>query len=321
MNPQEILRECEAYAPPLTRRPDFDLFWEETRRQAHTVPLEPQRTEKLYPTRCAKVFEISYNGFDHTRISGWLILPTWEEKKRFPCLIHYPGFNGNRGNPAEFMHWISLGVAVLSIDCREQGGITGNQAAYNGSGLFGGCVSSKGILDKNQYYYRAVYMDCLKAIDFVESCPELDCEKIILHGSSQGGGLVLAVCGLDSRAKIGIANVPSNSNLELRVEGRYGSFTCINDYLRRFPDNLAQAYETLSYFDTMNMADKISCQIFASVGLADPICPAKCAYATFNRIESEKHIIAYPFSEHDGARHIHTERELQYVYDSGILET
>lgn len=44
------------------------------------------------------------------------------------------------------------------MDCRERGGMTGN-------------VACKSILDRYEYYYRAVYMDCLKALDFAETCP------------------------------------------------------------------------------------------------------------------------------------------------------
>lgn len=319
MGIKETIREYEAYLPELTRRSDFDSFWEETIRQARAVPLSPALLRTPYPTDFAEVYAVSYNGFDDTRIFGWLILPAFQARKPYPCLIHYPGFNGSRGRPADFMHWVMMGVAVLAVDCREQGGVTGNSAAYHDSGLFGGCVSSKGILNKYEYYYRAVYMDCLKAIDLAEHCEALDPQKIILYGSSQGGGLGMAVCCLDHRPKIGIVNVPSNSNLELRVEGRHGSFTCINEYVRRFPENLEKAYETLSYFDTMNMADKITCQIFASVGLADSICPAKCYYASYNRIPSKKQIAVYPFNEHDGAHPVHVEREMRYVYESGLL--
>ena len=119
--------------------------------------------------------------------------------------------------------------------------------------------------------------------------------------------------------KLALVNVPSNSNIEYRVEHRHGSFTSVNDYLRRYPDNLARVYETLSYFDTMNMAERITAKVFASVGLADPVCPALCYYATYNRIRSEKHICVYPFNEHDGARDTHIERELAFVRESGLL--
>ena len=70
----------------------------------------------------------------------------------------------------------------------------------------------------------------------------------------------------------------------------------------------------------MNLADRIRAKVFASVALADPVCPAKCYYATYNRIPSEKRICVYPFNEHDGARDTHVEKEIAFIKQSGILD-
>jgi Acetyl esterase (deacetylase) len=314
---QEKVADCESYLPQLTKRADFEQFWQETIDKTKATPLNPEMKRVAYPGT-AEVYDIAYNGFDETKICGWLILPTYPKKSRYPCIISYHGFGGSRGTPAQFMHFIAMGVSVLSVDCREQGGITGNAARYTGSGLTKNVVS-KGLLNKDEYYYRAVYMDCVKAIDFLQSCEKIDNAAIMVRGTSQGGALGMAVCALDSRPICGIVNVPSNSNIEARVEGSNGSFAAVNEYLRAYPENMARAYETLSYFDTMNMADKITCPIYASVALNDSVCPAKMYYASYNRIKALKEIVVYPFNEHDGAAHIQIERELLYV--EKMLET
>lgn len=87
----------------------------------------------------------------------------------------------------------------------------------------------------------------------------------------------------------------------------------------RYPDQTDRVLETLSYFDTMNMADRIRCPIFASVALGDQVCPAKCYYASYNRITAPKEITVYPFNGHDGAGDAHMERELGYLRESGFL--
>ena len=60
-------------------------------------------------------------------------------------------------------------MAVLAVDCRAQGGVTGNRAHYTDSGMVSN-VTTLGILDPYEYYYRAVYMDCVRAVDFVAAC-------------------------------------------------------------------------------------------------------------------------------------------------------
>jgi cephalosporin-C deacetylase len=311
------LPELEAYLPPLTKLPDFDEFWEDTLRQAKSVPLEPARTRAAYPSPYVEVYDISYFGFDDTPIRGRLVIPAFAKKEKYPCLIQYHGFGGSAEKPAGLMHWAMVGLAVLAVDCRGQSGQTGNKAGYSGGVATNVCTY--GILSKREYYYRALYMDSLKAIDFAQACPEIDGGRIILRGTSQGGALGMAVCSLDSRPALGLFNVPSNSDLRRRVESRAGAYASVNDYLRAHPDRIEAAYETLSYFDTMNMADRIACPVYASVALSDPVCPAICYFASYNRIKSKKSIEIYPFNEHDGASGFHLERELGRIAESGLL--
>lgn len=313
---ESSIKELYSYFPPLTKRTDFDQFWEDTIREANKVPLNGEAKHYDYPSSLVKVYEIEYNGFDTTRIHGWYIVPEFLKKDKYPCLINYHGFSGDRGMPADFMNWCMMGMSVISVDCREQSGKTGNSAVYT-SGMVGN-VTCKGILDKNEYYYRAVIMDCIKAIDFANSCPEVDDSKIVIHGISQGGALGMAVCSLDSRPWLAMVDVPSCSNLELRVEGAYGSFSSVTEYLKKYPYQLEKAYETLSYFDTMNMADKIKCSVFASVALKDNICPAKCYFASYNRITTPKEIRIYPFNGHEGGHSIHMEEKLKFLKRNGL---
>ncbi|MFD0590113.1 acetylxylan esterase [Paenibacillus sp. GCM10027627] len=308
---EEAVKELYQYAPELTKKADFDAFWEETIRQAATVPLEPTRTELRYPIPGVKVYEISYHGMDETKINGWFIVPARPKDGGYPCLVHYHGFTGNRGEPSDFMHWIMMGMAVLSVDCRDQGGSTGNHASYSYGFL--GNVASKGIHNKYEYYYRQVYMDCIKAIDFACAQPEVDGNRIIIEGESQGGGLGMAVAALDGRPKLAMVDVPSNSDLISRIDGNHGAFGSIADYLRRHPEQTNEVMDTISYFDTMNMAERIDCPVLASVGLKDEICPPKMYFATFNRIKSDKEINIYPFNGHEGGGARQREAKLAYL--------
>ena len=55
---------------------------------------------------------------------------------------------------------------------------------------------------------------------------------------------------------------------------------------------------TLSYFDTMNLAERIGCPTLMSVGLQDGICPPTTCFNTFNRIPGEKNYRIYPNKRH-----------------------
>ena len=120
------IAELESYLPELTKRPDFDEFWAKTLKQTHAVPLEAKVEKIDYPIAAVDVYDISYCGFDETRIHGWLIVPAVLQKKKYPAMVQYHGFTGSRGAPSDHVAFAMLGCAVLAIDCREQGGVTGS---------------------------------------------------------------------------------------------------------------------------------------------------------------------------------------------------
>lgn len=308
---QQATEELYRYMPPLTKKNDFDAFWRETIDEAKKVPLAAKRTRVDYPIRRAIVHEIEYNGMDDTPIHGWMIVPDLADGEPLPCLIRYHGFNGSRSEPSAFMHWVMMGFVVIAVDCRDQGGRTGNRASYSSG--FSMNVASKGVHNRYEYYYRYVYMDCLKAIDFACEQAEVDSSRIVIEGGSQGGGLAMAVAALDDRPVLALADVPSNSNLTQRVEGQNGAFASAAEYIKKHPDELDLVLDNLSYFDTMNMADRMTCRVFASVALKDDTCPPEMYFATYNRIAGEKDIVIYPFSGHEGGGAAQTERKLAYV--------
>ena len=70
--------------------------------------------------------------------------------EELPLVVLCHGFTGSRGAPSDHVAFAMLGCAVLAIDCREQGGVTGNCAHYSDSGMVTN-LNSKGLLDKNEY--------------------------------------------------------------------------------------------------------------------------------------------------------------------------
>jgi len=63
-----------------------------------------------------------------------------------------------------------------------------------------------------------------------------------------------------------------------------------------------QMYAFLSYFDTKNLATRISCAVIACSGLVDGTCPPHTNIAPFNNLqtpESDKEYYFYPKMGHE----------------------
>ncbi len=340
-------KSLQEYLPELTKEPDFDTFWTDTLTEAREHPLNFHCRPVSYPAKYLKLYDIDYEGMDGTMIHGWYMEPNFTQEAadnsvpetfhssntpsdapldmpsdksgKFPCLVNFHGFSGDRGQPHDFFLWVMAGMAVLTVDCREQGGSTGSSYAYSSTGIINN-VTTKGLMDPKEYYYRYAYTDCLRALDVACQIPSVDKDRLVVHGISQGGGIGTAVCALDHRPCAALLDVPSCADLPKRVWGEYGAFSAVADYLRKYPFRIEQAMKTLSYFDTMNHAEHITCPVYASVALKDNICPAECFFAAYNRITAPKQITIYPFNGHDGARHIHWQKKLEYLQNMGIID-
>ncbi|CAG9621153.1 acetylxylan esterase [Sutcliffiella rhizosphaerae] len=307
---EETRRQLESYSPSLTKQPDHDEFWEKTLKEVGGCALHEKVERISYPIKQINAYDVSYHGFDDTPIKAFYITPAKIEE-RVPCIIIFHGYAGHKNSVSHYMKWLIQGYAVLAVDCRGQGR-TGDYSRYTSDEM--GTWVTKGILDKEEYYYRKVFMDGVKAIDFVCNREEVDKERIALMGASMGGGIALAVAALDDRPKLAVADVPNLCDIPLAMKLKFeGSLTVVEQFLHRHPENIEKVYTTLTYFDNLNLCERIKCRVRMTVGLKDLICPPMSIFGVYNSIKAPKSIEVFPFSGHDMAIIEHLDKTLAYV--------
>ena len=288
----EVLR---GYKPKKTKKDDFDEFWERTISKAKEQPLNPVVKTIDEPHVGMDVEEIYIDGFEDSRIRLRYIRPTNIEKtKPLPTLIQFHGYNWDTQQPLSVAHWILAGYCVVLVDTRGQGLYSPDNNKYS-NGAYTGFLT-KGILNKDEYYYRYAYMDCYRAVEWAKIQVGVDKEKIIAIGGSQGGGLALATASLHEDIFAVVADVPFLSHFERAVLLSVGPYKEIDHFFRVHDPNHElhrNVYDTLSYFDCMNLVDRIKCRALLSVGLEDDICPPSTVFAVYNNIESQKDICVY----------------------------
>jgi cephalosporin-C deacetylase len=305
--------ELEHYHPELTRAADFADFWQDSIAASVAQPLDAIIAPVPYRVARVHLFHVTYAGFGpDTRINGWWLVPT-DSDPTLPTIVHYHGYSGSRALPASYLHWALQGCRVFAVDTRGQDGETPDHAPYP-AGNFLGCMT-KGIADPATYYYRYAYLDCLRAVAFVRS--QAGVGPIALTGASQGGGLTLAVAALDDGADIVAAmpDVPYLCHfaraLEVFTDGPYQELV---EHWKRYPAAVAGDLHTLSYFDGMNLAPRITCPALLSVALLDPICPPSTGYATYHHLgAAHKELVVYPFSGHEGGAARQDEEKYRFV--------
>lgn len=294
------LEQLRAYKPELTKKDDFDSFWTSTVAKLAEVPLSYERTELSYPVKGIKLYRVMYQGFNHAPIEAILAMPQQDDP--LPGIVTYHGYNWIKDSDVNETVDLALkGYAVLHMVCRGQHGLSVDNVVSS-NGHVGGWMT-KGIQNKEEYYYRAVYMDAVRAIDVLADMPEVNGDRIAVTGGSQGGAITLAAAALSGKPKLAVSDYPYLSHFRRAIDvtpnGPYGE---LNEYFRRHssdPDIEANALDTLSYFDIMNLAPRISCYTWMMIGLIDDITPPSTVFAVYNQLSCEKDIAVYRYFGHE----------------------
>ena len=312
------LEELREYRPKVTEKRDLDDFWKETKETSDKEPLNPMLENIDYPVKNVDVYKVFYDGFEGARICGYYLTPKGTTGP-FPVILFFHGYGGSKGQINEYLKWVLLDFAVMAIDVRGQSGESIDNKVYPPPSVPG--YMTKGIFDKRNYYYRGVYMDCVRAVEFLSTQEAIDMDRICLVGASQGGGLALATASLDKRPKLVLAQIPYLCHFEraIQIAETFENIT-YNEFKRManaYPDREQDMYETLSYFDNLNLCKRMQAKVFVSVALRDTCCPPSTVFAVYNYIRSEKRMDAYSFLGHD-ARIIssYSEKMLGYILDN-----
>lgn len=291
------------------KQADFDAFWQTAKDQLAAVDMRAELTEIPAKSNAnCKVYLVEFYSVpdgltgEPVMIHGYYLEP--QDGQKHPVLMHYYGYDtqpnpgklscpsAGSGNYAEF-HLSLRGQLInnRTADNREPDGkgdfvnIYGDWFAAN----FG---------DKDSYYYRGAMMDAVQAVRFMATRPTSDMNNLFAEGSSQGGAMCYAAAALSDIPFTAIA--PNVAFL--------GDFP---DYFQivQWPGNTAkenqgsktdeEMYAFLSYFDTKNLATRISCAVYATSGLQDGTCPPHTNIAPFNNLlSSDKEMHFYPEMQH-----------------------
>jgi cephalosporin-C deacetylase-like acetyl esterase len=270
---------------PLTRQPDFDAFWANT--LSTLAKIDPQFEMIRHAdgdTDTHELYTVKMRSLGNIRVAGWYEKPKAEGT--FPALLLLPGYSQAMG-PTK----TSDPIAVLSFNIRGHGNsqedVSGEPADY----------WVRGLDDKEAYFYQGAYADCVRAVDFLVSRPEVDESRIAVAGGSQGGGLSLATAALDRRVSLCAPDIPFLCNWEKYF--KVTNWPELDQWVEAEPGRSWESLlRTISYFDALNLAGRITCPVFLGLGLQDDVCPAATIFAVYNRLDVPKSYRVYPNAGH-----------------------
>ena len=265
---------------------DFESFWHEARQELDQIKPEFKVTEMPDSSRDGrKVFLVEMKSLDSLTIRGWLTEPISKNKnKKFVVLLGLPGYQVN----LKPLFGTDPDIAILSLNIRGQGNSRDVIDVRRESYIV------LNIEDKQKYVLRGAIMDCIRAVDFIYTRPELRHDNIIASGGSLGGFLAIATSSLDKRITLCSAQNPILSDIRNLVNEVNWPFIDIRKYVNTRPGlTFDKVLNNLDYFDAKNFASDLECPTLVGMGLVDNIAPPNTVYTLYNGIRSQKHLIVF----------------------------
>ena len=285
----------ETIAPTVDNPADFQSFWDGAKADLAKVPLDARLT--LMPERCTEkvnVYHVNIQNIGNARLYGILCVPKAEGK--YPAILQVPGagirpYYGDVANAEKDV--ITLQIGIHGIPVNLDPAVYTNLAAgpLNGYQIFN-------LDDRDRYYYKRVYLGCVRAVDFLTSLPQCDANRIAVTGGSQGGALSIVTAGLDSRVKWLGAYYPAISDVTGYLKGRAGGWPHMFTGGGAAFTNKADKIKTVGYYDVVNFARLVKVPGRYAWGYNDETCPPTSMYASYNVITAPKSLDLYRETGH-----------------------
>jgi cephalosporin-C deacetylase len=309
--------ELRAYRSESPEPEDFDAFWGKTLQQARDHALDARFEPVETGLSTVEVYDVTFAGFDGQPVKGWLRLPAGATEP-LPLIVEYVGYGGGRGLPHENLLWASTGRAHFTMDTRGQGSAWGGGGATHdpvGAAPAYPGFMTRGIDAPENYYYRRVFTDAVRAVEAARSHPLADATRTVVSGASQGGGISLAVGGLVPDLVAVAPDVPFLCDFPraTTLTDRH-PYREIGLFLKTHRGRSADVLRTLSYFDAVHFAARGRAPALFSAALEDQTCPPSTVFAAFNAwAHEDKAIEVYDFNDHEGGGPFHDVAKMRWL--------
>lgn len=280
--------------PKIEREHDFDFFWSNALTELKKVTIQPTIDKGTSINKGAFTrYSIGFKSYAKTIVNGTLYVP---EKKMFPrpiILLHdYAVKEYYKSFPLDTSFaWLFLELRghsiVKSIDPELK-----RNAEEPGPGYL-----RENIMEPENYYLKALYLDVLRSIDFLRLFKDnaLDCAHIGIMGKGLGAAAAVFAAANSERVSALVLDSLSFCNLAVSQNSAEGIIAEeINETASDLKSKKRIIRRNLHYFDALNFADRIKCPLLTVCGVKNRTAPAECIFGFFNLVNSEKLFEVYP---------------------------
>jgi cephalosporin-C deacetylase-like acetyl esterase len=276
--------------PTVDQPADFDAFWTAGKEALAKLPVDaklvpmPESSNGKVDCWHVSLQNVGPDTTGTSRFFGVLCEPKGDGP--FPALLQVPGagvraYRGGVEMAEKGIITFQVGIHGLPVNL--------DPTVYEalGAGALQGYPTFN-LDERDRYYYRRVYLGCVRANDFLTSRPRYDGRTLGVTGGSQGGALSIVTAGLDPRVKLLAAFYPALADVTGYLHGRAGGWPhMFRDEKRRLTARIAN----VGYYDVVNFARRVKAPGLYSWGYNDETCPPTSLYAAYGVIPGEKSLL------------------------------
>lgn len=224
---------------------------------------------------------VTYRSARDNRVPGYLVLPKGKEGEKLPCIILMHGLGGNKTMfKAMWPMLTAQGYALFAIDAANHGDRKG--------------PDTEAIFGVNAYYSRdalaQTVVDLRRAVDYLESRPDIDPNRIGYIGASMGGILGAIFAGVEPRVKAPVLLVAGGNYKVLMEKSVLSPLRAIEGQ----NDRVAQALKAMDAVDPVHYVGMISPRPVLFInGDADDVVPPDSNRALHEAAREPKEIVWY----------------------------
>jgi hypothetical protein len=157
----------ETIQPTTTVPDDFMQFWDNQKAELAKIPLNTNMT--LLPDRCTpkvNVYHVRVQNLQNVPLYGILCVPKAEGK--YPAIVKFPGagvrpYAGDIANAEKGAITFEIGIHGIPVNLDTEVYLELRRGALSDAASNG--YFSYNLDNKDRYYYKRVYMGCVRAVD------------------------------------------------------------------------------------------------------------------------------------------------------------
>src|SRR5262245_66379608 len=176
---------------------DLHAFWGRATETLQQPPIRATRTDAIAQSGREYVTSlVQMDSFEGKRMRAWYTVPKDPVPgSRLPAVLVVPGYGGDKPIPT---HLAISGFVVLTLYPRAQGESCQEWTLEHSTKL------TYHITDKERFYYRGAYIECVRGLDFLAPCPEVAAARLGVSSRTQGGGPTLSTAASHHRLRAAV---------------------------------------------------------------------------------------------------------------------